>query len=254
MRPPVSGGRSVGRGPASERAMAINASRGSAPAGASRTGSGRTTSSIRTPSASTTTTAAGSPATNEYLPQRSERSTDSRIRPGPSPARAGKSPTGVETSARSSVQTGTMGQEVASASNSFRLGLICSCGSTCAPSPRCRSDRSWCRAATAAGNRKPRTVGPGLRGLAVRALDLRARRHEAPRALAPRPGHPVHPHQAPIVPAGQPHRQRRATPVPLSCGTHAPVTDVRAHAARRSGGRRDREPPPACSAAGSSAR
>ncbi len=64
--------------------------------------------SIRTPSPSTTTVAAGSPATNEYRPHRSERSTDSRIRPGPSPASAGNSPTGVETSARSSVQTGTM--------------------------------------------------------------------------------------------------------------------------------------------------
>ena len=48
--------------------------------------------SIRTPSPSTTTVAAGSPATNEYLPHRSERSTDSRIRPGPSPASGGEQP------------------------------------------------------------------------------------------------------------------------------------------------------------------
>ena len=39
--------------------------------------------------------AAGSPATNEYRPQRSERSTDSSSSAGPSPAIAGKRPTGV---------------------------------------------------------------------------------------------------------------------------------------------------------------
>ncbi len=160
---------------------------------------------------------------------------------GRRPPAAGNSPTGVETSASSSVHTGTSGHWAASESNSSRPGLTCRCGSTCAPSGRYRRIRARIGGA---GTEEPRTVGPGLRGLAVRARDLRTRRHEAPRAPTPRPGHPVHPHQAAIVPAERRRRQRRGRAVPLSCGTHAPVQIVRADAARGSGGSRDREPSP----------
>src|SRR5581483_2536044 len=66
---------------------------------------------------------AGSPAANEYRPHRSERSTLSSRIPGPSPASAGKTPTGVETSASSSVQIGTSGQSRASRSNVSGSGL-----------------------------------------------------------------------------------------------------------------------------------
>jgi hypothetical protein len=66
--------------------------------------------------------AAGFPATNEYRPQRSERSTLSSKTPGPSPASAGKTPTGVETSASSSVHTGASAPADARASNASRLG------------------------------------------------------------------------------------------------------------------------------------
>ena len=69
--------------------------------------------------------AAGSPATNEYRPHRSDRSTDSSSTPGPSPASAGNSPTGVETSASSSVQTGTSGHSAARRSNVSGSGRIC---------------------------------------------------------------------------------------------------------------------------------
>ena len=254
MRPPVSGGRSAGRGPASDRAMAINASRGSAPAGASCTGRGRTTSSIRTPSASTTTTAAGSPATNEYLPQRSERSTDSRIRPGPSPARAGKSPTGVETSARSSVQTGTMGQEFASASNSLRLGphlqlrihvrsfSSVPLGPALAPSGHGGGKQET-------PDRRPGAAG--ARGASAGPTSASTRGSASPRATSRSSRASASGADCACWAATS---STAETPVPLSCGTHAPVTDVRAHAPRGSGRRRHREPPPACSAAGSSDR
>ena len=115
-------------------------------------------SSIRTPSASTTTVAAGSPATNEYLPHRSDRSTDSRIRPGPSPASAGNSPTGVETSASSSVHTGTSGHWAASESNSSRLGLTCRCGSTVRSFWSMSSGSAWI------GDGERRNPGPSARG------------------------------------------------------------------------------------------
>src|SRR5437879_12604142 len=66
--------------------------------------------------------AAGSPATKEYRPHRSERSTDSSKIPGPSPATAGNTETGVATSARSSAHTGTRGQSAASRSKASRPG------------------------------------------------------------------------------------------------------------------------------------
>ena len=164
--------------------------------------------SIRTPSSSTTTVAAGRPATNEYLPHRSERSTDSRIRPGPSPANAGNKPTGVDTSARSSVQrepwaTGSRASRTRHDSASpadavpRALLLIGVAGSIRMPD---------------GGERNNPDRRPGAAGPAVRARDLRTRRHEAPRAPTPRPGHPVHLHQAAIVPAEQRRRQRRRRP------------------------------------------
>ena len=67
IRPPIRGGRSASLGPASERAIAISASRGSASADRAIVGSGRTICSIRTPSPSTTTVAAGSPG-HERVP------------------------------------------------------------------------------------------------------------------------------------------------------------------------------------------
>src|SRR5205814_3324661 len=73
---------------------------------------------------STDTIAAGSPATNEYRPHRSERSTLSSRTPGPSLATDGNTPTGVETSEDSSVHTGTRGHSRRSASNSSRSGWI----------------------------------------------------------------------------------------------------------------------------------
>src|SRR2546429_8918897 len=66
--------------------------------------------------------AAGSPATKEYRPHRSERSTDSSKIPGPSPAKAGNTETGVATSARSSAHTGTSGQFAANRSKASRSG------------------------------------------------------------------------------------------------------------------------------------
>ncbi len=79
--------------------------------------------------------AAGSPATKEYRPQRSERSTDSSRMPGPVPATAGNRPTGVDTSASSSAHTGTSAHSRASASNSTRFGWISSFGAN-RPLPR----------------------------------------------------------------------------------------------------------------------
>src|SRR5438270_6160445 len=70
------------------------------------------------------TIAAGSPATNEYRPHRSERSTLSRSTPGPSPASEGNTPTGVDTSEESSAHTGTSGHSRASAANSSFAGWI----------------------------------------------------------------------------------------------------------------------------------
>ena len=142
MRPPVSGGRSAGRGPASDRAMRdqrlpwLGAGR--------RQRHRERADHVLDPHAVRVHDDDGRRvAGDERVPAPALGAFDATrgSGPGPSPARAGKSPTGVETSASSSVQTGTMGHALASASNSFRLGLICSCGSTCAPSPRCRSDR-----------------------------------------------------------------------------------------------------------------
>ena len=83
--------------------------------------------SIRSPSRSPTTTAAGSPATNEYRPHRSERSTDSSSSPGRRRRAPGTARPGVETSASSSAQTGTRGQSAASESNVSRSGRMRSC-------------------------------------------------------------------------------------------------------------------------------
>jgi hypothetical protein len=122
--PPVSGGRSGTRGAASAAATSRSAVRVGVPGATSGSGRERRTSRTIRRSSRPTIVAAGSPAANEYRPQRSERSTLSSRMPGPAPASAGKTPTGVETSARSSVQTGTSGQPLAVVSNVSRSGRI----------------------------------------------------------------------------------------------------------------------------------
>ena len=195
MSPPVSGGRSGMRGARSELAIATSAAR----AGSSEPaiGSSRATSVMWSPSASPTMTAAGSPATKEYRPHRSDRSTDSSSMPGPPPDIDGNNPTGVETSARSSVQTGTRGHPDASSSNVSRSGRIC------------RSTACDLLRAANLDTERPRP-GPGVRGVSVGSGGSGVRERRGREVPAPVPAvgarrhgaHPDSPSQA---------RQRRCT-------------------------------------------
>src|SRR6266508_1593498 len=173
MSPPVSEGSSGNLGPANERASRRSCSRTPWSRSGSAMGSPpRRRSLMATPRRSAVTTAAGSPAAKEYRPHRSDRSTLSSKIPAPSAARAGKTPTGVDTSASSSVQTGTSAHDEASSSNVFRSGR------TFTPSASLFKTRS-----------------PGaLPGASVESVCLDVLDAQRPRALrAPRPGPAVLP-------------------------------------------------------------
>ena len=197
--------------------------------------------------------AAGSPATNEYRPQRSERSTDSQDQAGTVAGQRGEQPD----------RRGDVGEELGPDGNHGPLAPRArrtrhGSASSAAADPRAllllgvariRSERHG------AGTENPGPSARGCGGSRCERWTYDARRHglrEPSRHVQVIPCIRI---RRAIVPAGQPHRQRRRTsacrypvePMRLS-------QTVRAHAPRGSGRRRRSRATACCCAAGSSAR
>ena len=165
-------------------------------------GRSRTASRIRSPASSRTSVAAGSPPTNEYRPQRSERSTDSSRMPGPSPATAGNRPTGVDTSASSSAHTGTSAHSRARAVEPLPIRVD--------RQPRCARTVAVLFQGRLRSCHEGAPGSPGLVASGVRRRSAR-RRPGAHRARRPRPALPRRRHRGWMVPSRFVPSQRPVT-------------------------------------------